>query len=63
MRILTAITDPAVARRILKCLGLPARAPPLALAVPCEPAADSWLDEPEAYDFDQTLPGEWGHGG
>ncbi len=30
MRILAAITDPDVARRILDCLGLPPRAPPIA---------------------------------
>ena len=32
MRLLAAITDPSVARRILECLALPPRAPPLALA-------------------------------
>ncbi len=39
MRILTAITDPALARRILKYLGLPPGAPPLAPVAPPEPAA------------------------
>jgi hypothetical protein len=63
MRILTAITDPSVARRILKCLGPPPRAPPLTPPVPPEPTAGSWFGEPETYDFDQTPPGEWGHGG
>ena len=29
MRILSAITDPHVARRILECLDIPSRAPPL----------------------------------
>ena len=32
MRILAAIEDPAVAREILDCLGLPSRPPPLAPA-------------------------------
>ncbi len=32
MRLLAAITDPGVARRILECLALPPRAPPLAPA-------------------------------
>ena len=32
MRLLAAITDPSVARRILECLALPTRAPPLAPA-------------------------------
>ena len=32
MRLLSATTDPIVARRILECLALPPRAPPLAPA-------------------------------
>ena len=32
MRLIAAITDPSVARRILECLSLPPRAPPLASA-------------------------------
>jgi len=32
MRILAAIEDPSVARKILDCLGLPSRPPPLAPA-------------------------------
>jgi hypothetical protein len=63
MRILTAITDPSVARRILKCLGLPLRAPPLTSAASPEFAVGLGFDEPEADDFDQTLPGEWGNDG
>jgi hypothetical protein len=43
MRILAAITDPAVARRILKCLGQPPRAPPLTLPAPPEPTTGSWF--------------------
>ena len=34
MRILAAIEDPAVARKILDCLGLPSRPPPVAPARP-----------------------------
>ena len=30
MRLLAVITDPSVARRILECLALPPRAPPMA---------------------------------
>jgi hypothetical protein len=63
MRILAAITDPVVARCILKCLGLPPRAPPLTPPAPPEPATDSWFGGPEAFDFDQTPPGEWDQGG
>ena len=61
MRILAAITEPSVAQRILACLGLPPRAPPLA---PASPQLDvgSTLDRPDPRDdedFDQTAPGEW----
>ena len=57
MRLLAAIGDPAVARKILECLDLPARAPPL------EPAPSSvalgpetGLDDQEQQtcEFDQT---------
>ena len=52
LRLIAAIEDPAVARRVLECLGLPARAPPL------EPAsANDGPDqayEEAAWDFDQT---------
>jgi len=52
LRLIAAIEDPAVARKILECLGLAARAPPL------EPAsADEGPDQtyPEAaWQFDQT---------
>ncbi len=60
MRILAAINEPAVARRILECLGLPARAPPLAPAPP--PAFDVYGNFPEPPDFDsfdQTPAGDW----
>jgi hypothetical protein len=51
LRLLAAIEDPAVAHKILECLGLPARAPPL------EPTAsdDGGPSEEEAAcEFDQT---------
>ena len=63
MRLLTAIEDPAVARKILECLDLPARAPPLRPA-PNALAwhdSDSWAEQP-AWDFDQTPPSEHGPG-
>jgi len=44
MRLIAAIEDPTVARRILECLKLPARAPPP------EPAAADNLDEEQAED-------------
>jgi len=59
MRVLAAITDPAVAKRILVSMNLPPRAPPLAPAARPEPLADAWPGESEATDFDQTPPGDW----
>ncbi len=65
MRLLTAITDPSVARRILECLALPPRAPPLALAheIDPEPTVGDGASEPAlanaqsdpGFEFDQTL--------
>ena len=60
MRILAAINELAVARRILECLGLPARAPPLAPAPP--PAfdvSDNFPELPDFDSFDQTPTGDW----
>ncbi len=64
MRLLAAITDPSVARRILEWLALPPRAPPLAGAKETDPACgpgDSALEptwtkahEDPAFEFDQT---------
>ncbi len=51
MRLVAAIEDPLIARRILECLGLPARAPPVS------PASDETLGrEPHEDDwhFDQS---------
>ena len=64
MRVLSAITDPTVAGRILRCLSLPARAPPLAEANEgarvSGQAGDEWLGEVPAFDFDQSPPtGDW----
>ena len=59
MRVIAAITDPEVARRILMCLRLPPRAPPLAPAVSSRLVMDSWIDAPESWDFDQTAAEDW----
>ena len=60
MRVLAAITDLAVARRVLTCMALPARAPPLNPARAPSSAPAPWLEAP-AEDFDQTPPGDWEH--
>jgi hypothetical protein len=62
MRVLSAITDPDVACRILDCLQMPSRAPPL---IPSEPrngdgfeagsAELDWGSDP-GFDFDQSGP-------
>jgi hypothetical protein len=60
MRVLSAITDPIVAGRILRCLRLPPRAPPRASAKDREPvpgrAGEEWLDQVPEFDFDQSPP-------
>jgi hypothetical protein len=57
MRLLAAIENPEVACKILDCLGLPARGPPLGAAP--GPSVDtdheSWGEDPP-WDFDQTPP-------
>jgi hypothetical protein len=61
MRLVAAIEDPAVARKILACLDLPARAPPLEpasgesveLALGHDP--EPWTTDP-GWTFDQTPP-------
>jgi hypothetical protein len=58
-RVIAANTDPAVAKRILECMGLAPRAPPLRSASVQGSAATPWFEEP-AEDFDQTPPDEWG---
>ncbi len=63
MRILAAITDPAVAQNILNCLRLPARAPPLPAAEASDQSAFGQIDEsPESFDFDQSQPQDWDFG-
>ena len=61
MRVLAAITEPAVAKRILACMDLPSRAPPLPPAHGPGSGATSWPEETGAADFDQTAPDDdWG---
>jgi hypothetical protein len=60
MRVLSAITDPIVAARILRCLALPSRAPPLATSPDGAGHSDSAggvssVEIPE-FDFDQSQP-------
>jgi hypothetical protein len=59
LRLIAAIEDPVVARRILECLELPARAPPLEpasrAAIPAE-AIDP--DRDAGWHFDQSRPAE-----
>ena len=69
MRVLAAITAAEVAQRILACLALPTRAPPLASSRRGD-LASPWPDseEPSAaatdplwsgFEFDQSAPPEW----
>jgi hypothetical protein len=53
LRLIAAIEDPMVARRILECLKLPARAPPLAPAAAEAPDLELGLDEDDWF-FDQS---------
>ncbi|MGH0034207.1 MAG: transposase [Myxococcota bacterium] len=73
MRVLAAITEPDVARRILACLNLPTRAPPLARSRP-DGRTRGWPEHEvpgaaethtpwSAFDFDQSPPAEWDVGG
>ncbi len=57
-----AVTERAVAKRILECMGLPPRAPPLMPASAPDIAIDPWLTEPTVADFDQTPPNDWDPG-
>jgi hypothetical protein len=58
MRVLSAITDPTVAVRILRCLALPSRAPPLATPLeggdPSESVEEEFPDSILEFDFDQS---------
>jgi hypothetical protein len=53
LRLIAAIEDPAIARRILECIGLPARAPPVS-AAPSSGAFGHAHQAEEPWDFDQT---------
>jgi hypothetical protein len=61
MRVLSAITDPDVAARILECIGMSARAPPPGAAAHSsrEPFEESTLefsqDDDPGFDFDQSV--------
>ena len=56
--VLSAITDPTVATRILRCLALPSRAPPLATSFegggPSESVEQELPDSILEFDFDQS---------
>jgi len=58
LRLIAAIEDPAIARRILACIGLPARAPPVSPAASTDVsfAFDFPVEEP--WDVDQTPQNE-----
>jgi hypothetical protein len=61
LRLIAAIEDEAIARAILECLELPARAPPIpsvptGISSPDPTCNGSFGDEP--FDFDQTPPFE-----
>jgi hypothetical protein len=64
MRVLSAITDPTVAGRILRCLALPARAPPLATARenvgPPDSVGELASEVIPEFDFDQSRPSDDG---
>ena len=53
LRLIAAIEGPAIARRILECIGLPARAPPLASAASSDTLLRSSQPD-ENWDYDQT---------
>jgi hypothetical protein len=60
MRLIAAIEDPTLARKILECLKLPARSPPLvpaeADALDLGPDDNDWfLDQSLAHDEPGTL--------
>jgi len=64
MRVLSAITDPIAADRILRCLALPSRARALATSGDRVGHTDSAVDEsfgglPE-FDFDQSVDESFG---
>jgi len=72
MRVLAAITEAKVAQRILACLDLPARAPPLVRSrfvsrtptwpEPEPPSAGRIGALGSTFEFDQSTPAEWDMG-
>jgi hypothetical protein len=54
LRLLAAIEDPAITRRILECMGLPARAPPTSAPPPSGGPFEPAPSPVEDADFDQT---------
>ena len=65
MQILSVITEPDVARRILEWLDMPSRAPPLGKpkaehdgVSPNEPRTDMPWEADSGFDFDQSIPGD-----
>ncbi len=54
LRLLAAIEDPAVAQRILECIGLPARAPPITPACSRDSSSRRESENDERWDYDQT---------
>ncbi len=59
MRVIAAITEPAVALRILECMGLPPRAPPLGPVRTSGFASAFWSEVTEADGFNQSPPDDW----
>jgi hypothetical protein len=62
MRVIAAITESTIAKRILDCMGLPPKAPPLTPACTSGSVADPGPEEAEAAGFDQSPPDEWSEG-
>ena len=57
LRLIAAIEDPTVARVILECMDLPARAPPAPRTSPeLQEDSTASLEEESAFEFDQTSP-------
>ena len=59
MRVIAAITEPKVAKRILECVGLPPRASPLEPARTSGVSSGAWLDESEASVFVHVCLQTW----
>ena len=59
LRVIAAITEPNVAMRILECMGIPPRAPPVERASTSVIVEDPSLDQAEAASFDQSPPDDW----